>query len=88
MADLDGARAEVEGVKRPCARPWLRRRRAEPGIMEAAGRTDWGYAGLEKDDAAEMGRGDSAVFAAGRETREDEEGVKSKRGPRSGATPY
>lgn len=87
MADLEGARAEVDGVKRPCARPWLRRRRAEPGIMEAEGRTDWWYAGVEKEDAAETGRGDGALFAAGREVREVE-GVKSKRGARRGATPY
>lgn len=88
MADLEGARAEVEGVKRPWARPWLRRRRAEPGIMEAEGRTDWGYIGAEKEDAADIGRGEGAVVAAGREVREDEEGVKSKRGARRGATPY
>ena len=49
--------------------------------------TDWGYAGAEKEEAAETGRGDGAVFA-GREVREVEEGVKSKRGMRRGATPY
>lgn len=88
MADLEGARAEVDGVKRPWARPWLRRRRAEPGIMEAEGRTDWGYAGAEKEEVAETGRGDGAAFAAGRDEREVEEGVKSKSGARRGATPY
>lgn len=88
MADLEGARAEVEGVKRPWARPWLRRRRAEPGIMEVGGMTEWGYAGAEKEDAAEIGRGDGAVLEAGRGAREVEEGVKSKRGARRGATPY
>lgn len=66
MADLEGARTDVEGVKRPCARPWLRRRSAEPGIMDVEGRMDWLYGGAEKEDAAETGRGDGAVFAAGR----------------------
>lgn len=56
--------------------------------MEVEGRTDWGYAGVEKEDEAETGRGDGAVLAAGREVREDEEGVKSKRGARREATPY
>ena len=56
--------------------------------MEVEGRTDWEYDGAEKEDVAEIGRGDGAVFAAGREVREVEEGVKSKRGPRRGATPY
>lgn len=50
--------------------------------------TDCGYAGAEKEGAAEIGRMDGAVFAAGREVREVEEGVKSKRGARRGATPY
>ena len=56
--------------------------------MEVEGRTAWGYGGAEKEDAAEIGRGDGAVFGPGREAREAAEGVKSKRGARRGATPY
>lgn len=56
--------------------------------MDVEGRMDWLYGGAEKEDAAETGRGDGAVFAAGRDVREVEEGVKSKSGTRRGATPY
>lgn len=91
---------DVEGVKRPCARPWFSRRRAEPGIIGGGARVEgtllryppWAPM-LEKEEDAERGRGDAepAPPPTPSELSELSEfvlGVKSNRGDRSGATPY
>lgn len=75
----------------------MSKRKAEPGMMGGGARPGAtrfeGVPRLEKEEAAERGRGEAALGALGSPwdiegPRELATGTKSNRGARSGATPY